>query len=174
MMMTENRQVGFYYRPSPDGKRILLGGRDSSRVGNPVAPKLLLRKGLVNLFPELENVRLSHSWFGNVAMNRDMLPRIFEKDGVVYATGFCGSGVVWAPWIGMHAAHKLMGNDEAARTAFDFRPPASIPLYRGDPWFMPPSSGDIGCRIVSRCGATAADDQKHYRAISKPHLRAWT
>jgi glycine/D-amino acid oxidase-like deaminating enzyme len=26
MMMTENRQVGFYYRPSPDGKRILLGG----------------------------------------------------------------------------------------------------------------------------------------------------
>ena len=137
MMMTENRQVGFYYRPSPDGKRILLGGRDSSRVGNPVAPKLLLRNGLVNLFPELENVRLSHSWFGNVAMNRDMLPRIFEKDGVVYATGFCGSGVVWAPWIGMHAAHKLMGNDEAARTAFDFRPPASIPLYRGDPWFMP-------------------------------------
>jgi glycine/D-amino acid oxidase-like deaminating enzyme len=137
MMMTENRQLGFYYRPSPDCKRILLGGRDSSRVGNPVAPKLLLRNGLVNLFPELENVRLSHSWFGNVAMNRDMLPRIFEKDGVVYATGFCGSGVVWAPWIGMHAAHKLMGNDERARTAFDFRPPASVPLYRGNPWFMP-------------------------------------
>ncbi|MBZ9709519.1 FAD-binding oxidoreductase [Mesorhizobium sp. ESP7-2] len=137
MMMGENRQLGFYYRPSPDGKRILLGGRDSSRVGDPVAPKLLLRKGLVNLFPELENVRLSHCWFGNVAMNRDMLPRIFEKDGVLYATGFCGSGVVWAPWIGMRAAHKLMGQGEQARTAFDFRPPASIPLYRGNPWFMP-------------------------------------
>ncbi|MBZ9992876.1 FAD-binding oxidoreductase [Mesorhizobium sp. BH1-1-4] len=137
MTITENRQLGFYYRPSPDGKRILLGGRDSSRVGDPVAPKLLLRKGLVNLFPELENVRLSHCWFGNVAMNRDMLPRIFEKDGVVYATGFCGSGVVWAPWVGMRAAHKLMGHGEQSRTAFDFRPPASIPLYRGNPWFMP-------------------------------------
>jgi glycine/D-amino acid oxidase-like deaminating enzyme len=137
MMITENREVGFYYRPSPDGKRILLGGRDSSRVGDPVAPKLLLRRGLVNLFPELENVRLSHSWFGNVAMNRDMIPRIFEKDGIVYATGFCGSGVVWAPWIGMHAAHKLMGHEERARTAFDFRPPAFIPFYRGNPWFMP-------------------------------------
>jgi glycine/D-amino acid oxidase-like deaminating enzyme len=137
MMITENREVGFYYRPSPDGKRILLGGRDSSRVGDPVAPKLLLRRGLVNLFPELENVRLSHSWFGNVAMNRDMIPRIFEKDGIVYATGFCGSGVVWAPWIGMHAAHKLMGQEERARTAFDFRPPAFIPFYRGNPWFMP-------------------------------------
>lgn len=137
MMITESREVGFYYRPSPDGKRILLGGRDSSRVGDPVAPKLLLRNGLVNLFPELEAVRLSHSWFGNVAMNRDMIPRIFEKDGVVYATGFCGSGVVWAPWIGMRAAHKLLGHEEQARTAFDFRPPAFIPFYRGDPWFMP-------------------------------------
>ncbi|MER9890805.1 FAD-binding oxidoreductase [Mesorhizobium sp. M0119] len=137
MTITENRQLGFYYRPSPDGKRILLGGRDSSRVGDPAAPKRLLRKGLVNLFPELENVRLSHCWFGNVAMNRDMLPRIFEKDGVVYATGFCGSGVVWAPWIGMRAAHKLMGHGEQSRTAFDFRPPSAVPLYRGNPWFMP-------------------------------------
>ncbi|MEH2487434.1 NAD(P)/FAD-dependent oxidoreductase [Bradyrhizobium sp. AZCC 2230] len=137
MMITENREVGFYYRPSPDGKRVLLGGRDSSRVGDPVAPKLLLRGGLVKLFPELESVRLSHSWFGNVAMNRDMVPRIFQTNGIVYATGFCGSGVVWAPWIGMHAAHKLMGHDEQARTAFDFRPPAFIPFYRGNPWFMP-------------------------------------
>ncbi|RGP35947.1 NAD(P)/FAD-dependent oxidoreductase [Pseudotabrizicola alkalilacus] len=137
MMMSEGRQLGFYYRPSPDGRRILFGGRDSSRVGDPVAPTLRLRNGLVELFPELEKTRLTHSWFGNVAMNRDMLPRIFEKDGVVYATGFCGSGVVWAPWIGTRAAHKLMGHTEQADTAFDFRPPAAVPLYRGNPWFMP-------------------------------------
>jgi glycine/D-amino acid oxidase-like deaminating enzyme len=137
MMIGENRQLGFYYRPSPDGRRILLGGRDSSRVGDPAAPTLRLRNGLVELFPELQDVRLSHSWFGNVAMHRDMLPRIFEQDGVVYAIGFCGSGVVWAPWIGTRAALKLMGDRESARTAFDFRPPASIPLYRGNPWFMP-------------------------------------
>lgn len=137
MMVGEGRQLGFYYRPSPDGRRILLGGRDSSLVGDPAAPTLRLRKGLVELFPELAKTRLSHSWFGNVAMNRDMLPRIFEKDGVVYATGFCGSGVVWAPWIGTRAAHKLMGHGEQAESAFDFRPPAAVPLYRGNPWFMP-------------------------------------
>lgn len=91
----------------------------------------------MNLSPELENVRLSHSWFGNVAMNRDMPPRILEKDGVVYATGFCDSGVVWAQWIGTHAAHTVLGHSEQARTAFDFRPPALIPLYRSNPWFMP-------------------------------------
>ena len=88
-------------------------------------------------FRSWKRFALSHSWFGNVAMNRDMIPRIFEKDGIVYATGFCGSGVVWAPWVGMRAAHKLMGDAEKARSAFDFRPPAAVPLYRGDPWFMP-------------------------------------
>lgn len=137
MMMGEGLQLGFYYRPSPDGRRILLGGRDSSRVGDPASPTLRLRKGLVKRFPELEDVRLTHSWFGNVAMNRDMLPRIFEKNGVLYATGFCGSGVVWAPWVGMRAANKLMGHSVHACSAFDFRPPAFIPFYRGNPWFMP-------------------------------------
>jgi glycine/D-amino acid oxidase-like deaminating enzyme len=137
MMVGEGRQLGFYYRTTPDGKRLLLGGRDSSRSGDPAAPTLRLRKGMIELFPELENVRLAHSWFGNVAMNRDMLPRIFEKKGVVYATGFCGSGVVWAPWIGTRAAHKLMGHRVEAESAFDFRPPAAVPFYRGNPWFMP-------------------------------------
>ncbi|PJR13041.1 NAD(P)/FAD-dependent oxidoreductase [Sinorhizobium meliloti] len=137
MMMIEGRQLGFYYRPTPDGKRILLGGRDSSRRGDPIEPKLYLRNGLIKLFPELENVQLSHSWFGNVAMHRDMLPRIFERDGIVYATGFCGSGVVWAPWVGTRAAHKILGHTEQARTEFDFRPPAAVPLYNGNPWFMP-------------------------------------
>ncbi|TNC05647.1 FAD-binding oxidoreductase [Methylobacterium terricola] len=137
MMISEGRQLGHYYRPTPDGRRILLGGRESGHRGNPVGPSLLMRAGLAQIFPELEGVRLSHTWFGNVAMNRDMLPRIFEKDGILYASGFCGSGTVWAPWIGMRAAYKLLGQGARAESAFDFRPPASIPLYRGDPWFMP-------------------------------------
>lgn len=136
MMMGEGKQLGFYYRPTPDGKRILLGGRDSSRTGDPDAPKLLLRRGLVGIFPELKDTRLSHSWFGNVAMNRDMLPRIFERNGVLYATGFCGSGVVWAPWVGMQAANKLLGK-ASPRSAFEFQPPAFVPFYNGNPWFMP-------------------------------------
>ena len=136
MMCGESKVLGYYYRPSPDGKRILLGGRDASQSGDPAAPTDMLRKGLVELFPELANVGLSHSWFGNVAMHRDMLPRIFENKGLTYATGFCGSGVVWAPWIGSRAALKLL-NDDTSRSAFDFRAPPFIPFYNGKPYFMP-------------------------------------
>lgn len=141
MMMSENSILGFYYRPSPDFTRILLGGRDQSIQGEPQAPTHMLREGLVRLFPELASVGLSHSWFGNVAMHRDMLPRIFEKDGVHYATGFCGSGVVWAPWIGARAAAKILGDSVNGPSAFDFRPPPAVPFYNGWPYFMPAVTG---------------------------------
>lgn len=136
MMCGETKVLGYYYRPSPDGTRILLGGRDGTIAGESQAPTAELLAGLIRLFPELKDVRLSHSWFGNVAMHRDMIPRIFEKNGLTYATGFCGSGVVWAPWIGSRAAHKLLKDDQG-NSAFDFRPPAAIPFYAGKPYFMP-------------------------------------
>jgi len=136
MMCGESKILGFYYRPSPDGKRILLGGRDASQSGDPEFPTAMLRKGLMEIFPELRNTRITHSWFGNVAMHRDMMPRIFEHKGLTYATGFCGSGVVWAPWIGNRAAHKLLKDDQG-KSAFDFRPIPAIPLYAGKPYFMP-------------------------------------
>ncbi|MBY6092200.1 NAD(P)/FAD-dependent oxidoreductase [Maritimibacter alkaliphilus] len=136
MMVGEHRKLGFYYRPSPDHTRILLGGRDASQAGDPDWPVTMLKDGLDELFPELKSVGLSHTWYGNVAMHRDMLPRIFEHDGLTYATGFCGSGVVWATWIGNRAARKLL-NDDKAKSAFDFRPPTFVPFYAGKPYFMP-------------------------------------
>lgn len=102
----------------------------------------------MSLFPEQENVRLRRNWFGNVAMNHHLLPHIFEKDGVVHASGFCGPGVAWAPWIGSRAAHKLLGHSERGRTTFDFAPPPAIPFYRGDPWFLPVMIGS--CRPQDR------------------------
>lgn len=137
MMMSDTRILGFYFRPSPDGKRILFGGRDASNLDDPAKPVAYLRENLLSIFPELEQTRITHTWFGNVAMHRDMIPRIFERKGMVYATGFCGSGVVWAPWIGRKAAQKLLGNSGEAPSAFDFRAPSPVPLYAGKPWFMP-------------------------------------
>ena len=136
MMISDSRQNHYYYRPSPDGTRILFGGRDGTIEGDPQWPTAALQNTLVGLFPELRGTDITHSWFGHVAMNRDMVPRIFSRGGIRYAAGYCGSGTVWARWAGQKAAWQIMG-DDAGTSALDFRPPAAVPLFNGKPWFMP-------------------------------------
>ncbi|MBY5538259.1 FAD-binding oxidoreductase [Rhizobium leguminosarum] len=135
MMISDKRKLTYYYRPTPDGTRLLFGGRDGTFAGDPSWPTDHLRHEMAKIFPDLEGVGISHSWFGYVAMNRDMTPRIFEKGGVHYATGCCGSGVVWLRWAGIKVASKILGTESPS--ALDFAPPPSIPFFRGTAWFMP-------------------------------------
>jgi glycine/D-amino acid oxidase-like deaminating enzyme len=136
MMCGETRALHYYYRPSPDGTRILFGGRDGTIAGDPTWPTDALQRSLIDIFPELRGVDITHSWFGHVAMNRDMVPRIFSRSGMRYAAGYCGSGVVWARWAGQKAALQVLA-DGAGASALDFRPPGYVPLINGKPWFMP-------------------------------------
>lgn len=133
-MHGETRQLGHYYRPSPDGTRILLGGR---RYDNDAAmARERLRQGLIEIFPELSDTGLSHHWFGFVAFPMDQLPKLTIDNGIIYATGFCGSGVVWARWMGQKAALTVLGSEDGA-SAFDTLPFKAIPFYNGNPWFLP-------------------------------------
>ena len=136
VMCSETRRLHYYYRPSPDGTRILFGGRDGTIAGDPVWPTDSLRRALADIFPVLDGVDITHSWYGYVAMSRDMIPRIFSRQGTRYAAGYCGSGVVWARWAGQKAAWLVLG-DERGQSALDFRPPPLIPLFNGTPWFLP-------------------------------------
>lgn len=133
-MHSETRQLGHYYRPSPDGTQILFGGRRYDN--NKDAARERLRRNLVDIFPELEDKGLSHHWFGFVAFPSDQLPKLTVHDGVIYATGFCGSGTVWARWMGQKAAYVVLEKEEGA-TAIASRPFRAIPFYNGDPWFLP-------------------------------------
>lgn len=136
VMCSETRKLHYYYRPSPDGRRILFGGRDGTIAGDPEWPTASLQRALTDIFPILNDVEVTHTWYGHVAMNRDMIPRIFSKDGVRYAAGYCGSGVVWARWAGQKAAQQILGLPEA-KSALDMRPPPAVPLFNGTAWFMP-------------------------------------
>ena len=135
-MLGETRQLYHYFRPSPDGTRILIGGRERAWGGENGKSTSSLLSDLGEIFPELAQVPLSHSWFGYVAYNLDYLPRMFERNGIHYATGFCGSGVVWAWWLGSKLGFKLIG-DAKADTAFSCEPPGAVPFYNGTPWFLP-------------------------------------
>jgi len=135
-MIVETAASHLYFRPSPDGERIVLGGRAAlHRIPLEEAARRL--KGhLVRVFPELADVGLSHAWTGFVAMTRSDLPGIGQRDGVWYAMGCNGSGVALMPYLGHKVALKLLG-DPAGATAYDDIDLPAVPFYDGRPWFLP-------------------------------------
>jgi len=132
-MFGEALHLGYYYRPTPDGHRILLGGRRFSN--DPLQSKLRLKNALLGIFPDLGDVRITHHWAGPVAFPFDKLPKLVVNKGVIYAAGLCGSGTVWAPWLGKNAAAMILG--EEAETVFSSQVMRSLPFYQGTPWFLP-------------------------------------
>ena len=135
-MIVETREKHLYYRPSPDGKRIILGGRAALHPIEPEDAKMRLKKELVALFPSLAQTGISHVWTGNVAMTRSDLPGIGQLGGLWYALGCNGSGVALMPYLGHKLALKILGGRDGA-TAFDDIPFKAIPFYDGRPWFLP-------------------------------------
>ncbi len=137
-IVSDTRRVVYYYRASPDRRRILFGGRVSVDETDPAVSGPLLHADLVALFPELRNVRISHSWCGFVAYTFDELMHIGCHEGVHYAMGYCGSGVGMAGYLGMRLGQQVLGQAEG-RTAFDDLAFQTRPLYTGKPWFLAPS-----------------------------------
>ncbi|MGD1877795.1 MAG: NAD(P)/FAD-dependent oxidoreductase [Kiloniellaceae bacterium] len=137
-IVSDSRKVVYYYRPSPDRSRILFGGRVTSGETDPRHSAMLLRRDLVRLFPELSAVRVSHSWMGFVAYTFDSLAHRGCRDGIHYATGYCGSGVSMAAYLGTRTGQQILGRAEG-HTAFDDIAFPTRPLYTGRPWFLPAS-----------------------------------
>ena len=75
-MYGDSRRVFAYYRPSPDGKRILFGGRAAGPGDRPEKNARDLRKMLLDVFPELEQTHITHSWSGFVAYTFDHSPHL--------------------------------------------------------------------------------------------------
>lgn len=129
-------KVLYYYRASPDRKRILFGGRVSARETDTAQSGPMLYRNMLRIFPQLEGRAISHSWSGKVAYSFDELAHTGQNDGVHYALGYCGSGVSMASYLGMRTGQKVLGLTEG-RTAFDDLPHPTRPLYTGKPWFLP-------------------------------------
>jgi glycine/D-amino acid oxidase-like deaminating enzyme len=147
--MSDSRRVVFYYRRSPDGRRILFGGRVALTETDPRVSGPRLHRELTRIFPQLARTRITHSWAGFVAYTFDTLPHTGSHDGLHYAMGYCGSGVSLASWFGMRLGHKVLGGPEG-RTPVDDLPFRSRPLYDGRPWFLAAAVGWY--RVLDRLG----------------------
>jgi len=135
-MIVETRDKHLYYRASPDGTRVVLGGRAALHPIQLDEAAQWLLKELRAIFPALANAGVSHVWTGNVAMTRSDLPGIGQRDGIWFALGCNGSGVALMPYLGHKVALKVLGRQDG-KTAFDDISFAAVPFYNGTAWFRP-------------------------------------
>lgn len=136
-MIVETRSRTCYYRPSPDGERILFGGRAALRHIDPRRSAPILRDLMLGVLPQLSDARISHSWLGTLGFTRDHVPRVGrDRHGVHFAVGYSGSGVAMAPYLGWRVAQKVLATSEAA-CGFDKLDLDPVPMRFGLPLALP-------------------------------------
>ncbi|MFO1035026.1 MAG: FAD-binding oxidoreductase [Hyphomicrobiales bacterium] len=132
----DTRRVLTYYRLSPDGKRMIFGGRAKFGFSDPVETAPMLHRFMTDRFPQLREAKITHAWTGNVAFTLDEMPHTGQMDGLHYALGCNGSGVAMMSYLGRETARRIIGKSNR-RIAFDTGDFPKSALYGGNPWFLP-------------------------------------
>lgn len=132
----DNRRSSNYMQLSPDGQRLLFGGRTGSRPANLRDVAAQLHEDMVFHFPQLRHARLSHAWTGRCAATGDLFPHVGVYDGMHYALGYCFSGNAMAPYLGVRAARHIMGAPDAG-TMFGRGAFPTVPWLARQPGLMP-------------------------------------
>lgn len=108
MSVCDNNILLDYYRLSADNR--LLFGSDSSDNVDMVAK---MRRNMLDVFPQLENVKIDYGWGGPIDMTLNASPHFGRvASNIYFAQGFSGHGVALTGLAGRIIAEAIEGNDE--------------------------------------------------------------
>jgi glycine/D-amino acid oxidase-like deaminating enzyme len=123
---SDKRHLRIYGQRTADG-RLAFGGRGApyhfaSRVqpGFDRDPGVhdMLRRILVELFPQIRGVEFTHAWGGNLGIPRDWFPSVTydRSSGFAQAGGYVGDGVATANLAGRTLADEILDRDSDIRS----------------------------------------------------------
>jgi glycine/D-amino acid oxidase-like deaminating enzyme len=133
-VMSDTWNLLHYFRLSPDG-RLVFGGRASFTPIGVERSARVMTAAMRRVFPLLAKVPVEYAWRGNICVSRDRMPHAGRLEGLHYALGYAGHGVALATWLGARMGDALAGR--GAVPSLTGEHPPVIPLYRGEPWFLP-------------------------------------
>ncbi len=112
-----------YYRLSGDN-RMLFGGRASYSTCEPADLFAFMRPRMLNVFPQLADVRADYCWGGDIGITVDRMPDVGRLgDSVFYAQGYSGQGVALSGMCGKLIAEAIAGQAERFDVLARFRHP---------------------------------------------------
>jgi glycine/D-amino acid oxidase-like deaminating enzyme len=138
-MIFDSKRFLYYFRLTPD-RRMLFGGRAGFFPETPATVRdsaEILRRGMIQVYPQLRDARIEHAWGGTLDVAFDMMPHAGQIDGLHYAIGYAGHGVAMATYLGTLLGACLAGEQVDNPFAELPFPGAPLGLYEGRPWFLP-------------------------------------
>ncbi|WP_438755129.1 NAD(P)/FAD-dependent oxidoreductase [Pararhizobium sp. O133] len=133
----DTKHILYYFRRSPDGTRILFGGRAKFRTSTAEESAVGLRDFMLHTFPSLERAKITHSWFGNVCFAYDFCSHVGRMPDGTYYTSCCnGGGISMMTYLGHRSAEMLLGMPGHDRGVVNSHFPR-LYFYNGHPWFLP-------------------------------------
>ena len=106
----DTRFVVNYFRLSED-HRLLFGGGENYRRGFPRDIAAFVRPYMLQLFPQLDDVRIDYAWGGTLGVTVSRLPHVGRLEPNLYfAQGFSGHGIPTANFAGRVVAEAIAGN----------------------------------------------------------------
>jgi glycine/D-amino acid oxidase-like deaminating enzyme len=126
-----------YYRLTPD-RRLLYGGRCNYSGRDPKSIKATLVPRMLELYPQLEGVRIEYEWGGKIGIVLNRVPLLGRIHGnVYYCQGYSGHGVNATHILGEVTADAIAGTMET----FD--------LFANYPHFRIPGSQWVGNQLIA-------------------------
>ncbi len=115
MCIADDRRAGDYYRRTKDG-RLIWGGRITARTRDPADLAALLRKDMIEVYPQLAGLKIESAWSGLMAYARHYMPQVGRLDeGLWYCTAFGGHGLNTTAAAGCLIAAAIADGDDRYR-----------------------------------------------------------
>ncbi len=117
MAIADTRFVLNYFRLSADN-RLIFGGGEKYLPSMPASVDDFVRKHMLQVFPDLADVKIDYRWGGAVGVSRNRLPHVGRTDGgrIWFAHGFSGHGALLTTLYGEVVAEAMAGESQAYTT----------------------------------------------------------
>ena len=134
LAVCDTRFVLNYWRLTPD-RRILWGGGESTGRRFPAELKSLVRARMLTIYPDFEDVAITHAWGGTLAITATRFP-VFQDlgRGIRAIGGWSGSGIHMGVMGGRIAADAIAGQTGD----WDVLARMPTPAFPGGDWFRMP------------------------------------
>lgn len=111
--VSDSKELLFYFRRTADNRLAFGGSGRSSSKSDQNRLYDNLHKGMLSVFPQLDEARIEYQWSGKVGFTKDMLPYIGQlEDGTHYAFGYGGHGAAMSSLLGKLIAENIMNEDD--------------------------------------------------------------